>query len=360
MYDKLESIKVFQKNRNGNYITFSNKDEKVWVVPRKNMRTGLEIYEPSGIKGKLLKESMPVLSQIGGYKFMPGCYHCEVELADQLKTLLDSLYQQYELSIFWGTPSTDQKVTIQIFNGNKIQGYCKVGNSARVCSLFKHEENILNELEQCGMESVPRCKGVFSLKKGEMAFVQTTQKEVGAKVEHELGKKHEFFLQMLFDKTKEPILFEKSDFYESLIYLKNNVKKLKLDYQECVAIATDEIMRKYKNQQVLWGICHRDFTPWNTCIAEGKLFAFDFEYAHRYAPKTIDKWHFYTQTAIYEKKMTPYEIANEFTEKHKESVTDYLMYLLDNISLYLMRGERTDIEIANNKALILHQVEKNS
>lgn len=358
MYDNLESVKVFLENLKGNYISFSNNDGKSWTIPIKHMRTGMEIYEPSGIKGKLVKKVLPIISSFGGYRLIPGCCRSSVELAEPLRTLLDSVCPQYELAVFWGTPCIDQKVTMQIFRDNQIFGYCKIGNSQRVRTLFQHEERILKELELCGVKNVPQCKGVFTLNAGEMAFVQTTQKTVGARVAHQFGIKHQDFLQMLFEKTKKHILFEESDFYESLVDLKNNVAKLKSEYQEAVASVTNEVLNKYRNQQVLWGVCHRDFTPWNTCISGDNLFVFDFEYALRYAPKEIDVWHFYTQAAIYERKMTPEEIAREFGQEYKERLEEYFLYLLDSISLYLLRGETADIEIANDRAQILDVLKK--
>ena len=358
MYGSFESIKVSRENRKGNYIAFSNNDGKSWMVPIKNMHIGMEIYEPSGLKGKLVKRLVPVLYPFGGYRLIPDCYRCNVELTEPLDSLLDSLCPQYELAVFWGTPCVDQKVTMQVFRGNQIFGYCKVGNSKRVRALFQHEEKILKELELCKVKNVPQCKGVFTLNAGEIAFVQTTQKTVGASVEHQFGTKHQDFLQMMFEKTKKHILFEQSDFYESLLYLKNNVAKLKSEYQEAVVSATNKVLDKYRNQQVLWGVCHRDFTPWNTCITGENLFVFDFEYALRYAPKEIDVWHFYTQTAVFERKMTSEEIAKEFFEKHKACLAEYLLYLLDIISLYLLRGEPADIEIANDKAQILYLLKK--
>lgn len=353
MYDNLENIKVFQEKEKGNYISFSNNDGKSWTIPIKHMHTGMEIYEPSGIKGKLVKKALPVLSPFGGYRLIPGCSRSSVEFAEPLGTLLDSIYPQYELAVFWGTPCIDQKVTMQVFRGNQIFGYCKIGNSQRVRTLFQHEERILKELELCGVKNVPQCKGVFPLNAEEMAFVQTTQKRVGASVEHQFGTKHQDFLQMMFEKTKKHILFEESDFYESLVYLKNNIAKLKPEYQEAVASVTNVVLDRFRNQQVLWGVCHRDFTPWNTCISGVNLFVFDFEYALRYAPKEIDVWHFYTQTALYERKMTSEEIAREFVQEHKDRLAEYRLYLLDSISLYLLRGEPADIEIANGKAQIL-------
>lgn len=356
MHDNLKSIKVFQSKVGYRYITFSNSDGKEWSIPVKNMRVGLEIYEPSGAKGKILKCGMPMLSKIFGSRIVPRSIPSDLILSAPFQDLLKALYDKYEVSVFWGTPSTDQKVTVQIFNGNKVYGYCKIGTSSRVFSLFQNEENILNVLEQCNIKNVPQCKGIFLLGNNERVFVQTTEKKSGAKTIHDFGKKHEDFLQEMYDKTRKRVGFEKTDFYKSVVFITDNADKLSVKYRDCVLKAANAILQEYKNHQVLWGVCHRDFTPWNTCMVNQHLFVFDFEYAHRYAPRCLDRWHFYTQTAIYEKRMSADEIAVDFLKKYKSCIEEYKMYLIDNISLYITRGCCDDIKIADQKARILYQL----
>lgn len=358
MHNNIKSIKVSQSNVGYRYITFSNHDGKEWSIPVENMRVGLEIYEPSGAKGKILKYGMPVLSKMFGSRIVPESIPGDLILSDPFQDLLKALYDKYEVSVFWGTPSTDQKVTVQIFDGDKICGYCKIGTSNRVFNLFQNEENILNVLKQCNVENVPQCKGIFLLNDNERAFVQTTKKKPGSKTIHEFGKEHEHFLQEMYDKTREHIAFEKTDFYKSLVFIIDNVDELSAEYRNCVLKTANAILQEYKNQQVLWGVFHRDFTPWNTCMVNQHLFVFDFEYAHRHAPRCLDRWHFYTQTAIYEKRMSADEIAADFLKKYKSCIEEYKMYLIDNISLYIMRGCCDDIKIANQKAQILYQLKQ--
>ena len=46
------------------FVLFKNHDEKEWLIPLKNMKIGLEIYEPSAIKGKILKKGLPLLTWV--------------------------------------------------------------------------------------------------------------------------------------------------------------------------------------------------------------------------------------------------------------------------------------------------------
>ena len=356
MSENVKHIKVTPLTDQATFVSLKNHDGKKWLLPLKNMQTGLEIYEPSGIKGKILKKWLPLFSQIKANKVLGYFDFCRVELVGALKSLLDSLYQNYEFSIFGGTPSTDQKITIQIFWNKEILGYCKIGTSKRAHDLFKHEKDILLVLENSNMSHVPRCKGVFELDNETSVFIQTTEKKAGSKIEHVFGSKQKVFLDTLFERTKKDIAFEETDYYSSILYLKQNIKLLQKEYHQVVAQTIEVVLSRYKGRQVLWGICHRDFTPWNTCVVNNQLFVFDFEYALRYAPQGIDRWHFFVQTLYYEKKMDVEKIAHEFLKKYFKEKHTFELYLLDNISMYLMRGGLEDIKIANLKACILARI----
>lgn len=358
MSENVKYIQVSPSLEKAAFVSFTNRDGKQWLIPRKNMPIGLEIYEPSGIKGKILKKCLPLVTHFRVSKGIGQFNFCNVELTGKLKALLDSIYQNYEFSIFGGTPSTDQKVTIQIFRDKEILGYCKIGASKRTHKLFKHERDILEILDNSNMNHVPRCRGVFDLDYAISAFIQTTEKNPGTKIEHEFGTKQKAFLDMLFERTREDIAFEETDYYSSILFLQQNIKLLQKEYQQVVAQAVESLLSKYIGRRVLWGVCHRDFTPWNTCTVNNQLFVFDFEYALRYAPPEIDKWHFFVQTLYFEKKMDPDEIAHEFLKRHSDKKNDFELYLLDNISLYLLRGNLEDKKIANQKACILARIKE--
>ena len=357
-YKYNDSVLTEIPNPKGAFVSLTNQDGKKWTLPVCHCSTGLEIYEPSGIKGHLLKLGFPLLCKTGCHK-LGRCSPCNVYLGKPLKELLDSLFKTYEYSIFWGTPSTDQKITIQIFRKKELLGYCKISDAERVNSLFQHEKGILDMLNQCGVAHVPQCLGVFPLTETAAAFVQTTEKKFGAKIEHHFGEKQQRFLQELYEKTREPVSFEATDFYDSMLYLKSHVGLLNTTYQQCVTEATEELLSKYRQRTVLWGVCHRDFTPWNTCTVGNDLFVFDFEYALRHAPKEMDFWHFYIQTAFYERKMPIEEIVAEIRQKYAGQTEQLSMYLLDNMSMYLRRGAGANIDTANWRANLLVNIRSN-
>ena len=346
-------------SKNGSFVSLTNQDGKKWSFPVRHCRTGIEIYQPSGIKGRLLKAGLPLLCKTGCYNLGICCKPCDIHLSKPLKNLLDSLFEPYEYSVFWGTPSVDQKITIQIFREKELLGYCKIGYSERVHFLFRHEKDILDELNQCGVTHVPKCVGVFSLTESATAFVQTTEKTLDSKTEHDFKIKQSQFLQEVYEKTRQNVYFEKTDFYDSILYLQSHVHLLKDVYRQCAARAAEKVLLKHGQSMVFWGISHRDFTPWNTCIVGDKLFAFDFEYALRYAPKELDRWHFYVQTCLYERKMNVEDIAAEINKKYADQKEEIRMYLLDNMSMYLRRGMESDVATANWRANLLMDIQSN-
>ena len=50
------------------FYRFTNADAKTWVVPANNISIAMCLYQPSGIKGKLLKSLFPLLHNIPDHK----------------------------------------------------------------------------------------------------------------------------------------------------------------------------------------------------------------------------------------------------------------------------------------------------
>ena len=109
------------------FYTFSNADGKRWLMPAKNMRTAMNLYQPSGIKGKGMKALFPYLYRLGVVNKAVGAEKKRYELVPELKKLLCRLFgtDDIEFSIFCGTPCVHQKITMQISKGARILGYAK-------------------------------------------------------------------------------------------------------------------------------------------------------------------------------------------------------------------------------------------
>lgn len=114
-------------------------------------------------------------------------------------------------------------------------------------------------------------------------------------------------------------------------------------------------MKYYRNKVVEWGVCHRDFTPWNTCIVNDDLFVFDLNMRCLSHLKGLDCWHFFVQTKQFKEKCDMLQIAKDYIglpecEKDKHL---FICYLLDSISLYLLRGAEADLNVASKRTELL-------
>lgn len=375
-----------QNEKNNRYLTITNSDGKAWVLTDNNLSTAMNIYQPSSVKGKLLKKFLPLLNSIPIiatiFERKLGITEKFYEISPQLMKLLKSVFNvdELELSFFLGTPSVHQKTTMQVFSGNRILGYCKITNRNEIKKVFKHEEEVLTYFNKVGIENIPKCLycGSINVTTEEKTvaiddmwlFIQSTIKTKKSKVKHNIIKEHYEFLLKLAELTKIDISYLESDYNSMVEGLKVNVDYL-INYGEVDLIESKRIIMESinivekelrKSGQRFSGY-HSDFTPWNMFFEpsakdsnDGGLFVFDFEYAKFSYPPLLDIFHYFTQICIFEKQMGPEEIYQKFLDDFKvtksligdnvsgwKNVDDYkksyMYYLLDVIALYLDRDQ---------------------
>lgn len=339
------------------FYHFYNAGGKMWIMPAKNMVTAMNLYQPSGIKGKLVKRLFPYL-----HRFKTACsiLHAEsahYELRDDLNKLLCRLLsvECLEFSVFGGTPSVHQKITIQLSAGNRILGYCKVSDHQDVLSLFNKEAAILDTLHEKGMDAIPRCLFCGILRDGIGVFLQSTIKTNHSYVVHEWSALQERFLNDLHEKTKQSILFENTDYYRTLIELKQHLDWLPENVDSTVVEKTiNRILSDCCGCDVTYSAYHADFTPWNMFVENNRLFVFDFEYTKMTYPSLLDRYHHFTQTANFEQHWTSRDIIT-YIKSDKGKWIDrkmYILYLLDVMSRFTMR-ERSKVEGDVAKSFII-------
>lgn len=338
------------------YIRITNKDKKMWILPCRNLKVALCLYQPSSVKGKALRKLLPVLAK---FPVAPkamlnklGIKKQKESISEELRKYLFKVYPNaadIQFAAFLGTPGVHQKITVQISTGNRILGYCKVTENQEIYRLFQHEQKILQYLEKCGMTGIPRCICCDDLGNGKYVFIQTTVKTVGSDVRHELGTLELDFIHRLAECTEKTVAFEQTDFSQSVHYLKRKIGVLKENGFRTKALerACNNVIAYYQNQNK-FSAYHRDFTPWNSFVEDGKLFVFDFEYAALQYPAYLDAIHYFCQTTIFEKKVAGKAIFELYCKECKEgSLRDLFLhpeialqaYLVDIISVYCTRGE---------------------
>ncbi len=322
--------------------SFCNADGKRWLMPVRNMRVAMNLYQPSGRNGKLVKCLFPLLHNVSIVRRIVHAEQFRCRLNMELNQLLERIFQttDLEFAIFFGTPCVHQKATIQISKGRQILGYCKIVESEDIAMLFGREEKMLHFLEKSHVRGVPRCLYCGQLDNDLFLFVQNTIKTQSSKVVHGWENIHERFIGQMYEKTHREIVFEESDLCRALSNLKEHLDWLpnKVD-RPFVARVISDVVNRYSGKTVTYSAYHADFTPWNMFVEKGKLFVFDWEYAKATYPPKLDRYHFFTQTAIFEKYWQEKEIIAylESTEANWVDREAYTLYLLDVISRFTMR-----------------------
>ena len=324
------------------FYRFGNADGKYWIVQAHYMRTALNLYQPSGIKGKMVKALLPRLHWLPPVRKVIHANSINCRLNSELHSLLCKVFgvQDIEFSIFEGTPSVHQKITMQLSRGNCILGYCKLSTNNDIKELFEKESDTLDRLCKSGVTGIPAPLYCGTLSSGTHIFVQSTKKSASSRVIHEWGAMHDDFIKQLQERTKVLLTFEKSDYYSTIAQLEQHIDWLpqNIDH-DTVAKTIAHIKEKYNGKQAEFCAYHGDFTPWNMFAGGKGLFVFDFEYAAMSYPAGLDRYHFFTQTAVFEKHWGSGEIA-AYMESNAGKWMDkelYAMYLLDVISRFTMR-----------------------
>ena len=116
------------------FYSFANTDGKRWWMPARHMVVAMSLYQPSGAKGKLLKQYLPWLHWNPVVRKVLHAERMQLALGDELRELLERIFglQGLEFAIFGGTPCVHQKITMQISRDSRILGYVKVTENKEI------------------------------------------------------------------------------------------------------------------------------------------------------------------------------------------------------------------------------------
>ena len=347
------------------FYKIENSDGKCWLMPVRNVRMGLALYQPSGWKGRLLKRWFPYVHWLKVVRRKLNIEVVEHELEEDLKRVIGSAFGVggFEYSVFEGTPSVHRKTTIQVWRGERILGYVKLTRSEEVGRLFFQEMNFLKKITDYRLQIltpsatlVPLRQGdniegqqllrcvpsavALRLESGSWILIQSTRKTLRSKVVHEWGVLQKDFLRRLYEATAKEIAWEESDVAQALRDLRGHVDWLPEGVDgDVVARRIDAVMERMAGKRVMYGAYHGDFTPWNMFVEGGELFVFDWEYAGRWYPMGLDRYHFWMQTAVFEKHWGVEELKRYMGSDEGKWIDGEMleMYVLDVMSKYVMR-----------------------
>lgn len=321
------------------YYFLANADGKKWILPRRHLSTALELYQPGGIKVRLLKRFMPVVHPFAPARRVMHAGSDRIALAREILDQAASAFgtDGLEYSIFGGTPSVHQKITIQFFRGNRILGYAKVTDSDDIASLFDNEQRLLSTLHDAGIDDIPRCLFNGPLPSGQRLFIQTTKKTADSFSPYRWNRLHDRFLHDLHSRTVATHRFEDTDFARSLTELHNHASYIPEPYRAVIVRELDSTLTSLRGTTGEYSAFHADFTPWNMFVQDGRLFVFDWEYGRMSYPAGLDRHHFHVQKAIHVGHLSPARALDQLKAIDGYSDTHLRYYLLDIISRFTLR-----------------------
>ena len=141
------------------HILFRHAD-KIWIMPVKGKKQDLEMYQPSTKKGKMLKKAVlwcagiPVISSVLGISVQRMEFHPEIH--KYLQKLLEK--EEFYIAAYRGDTSSKQndKITLQLYQTDKIIAYAKLAKDADVIKTFEHEIKALEKPQLAGFGFVCR------------------------------------------------------------------------------------------------------------------------------------------------------------------------------------------------------------
>ena len=330
-------------------LHFSNAEGKEWMVPEKGIRTGLLLYQPSGWRGQWLKRMLPGMAWWRTGRKLMHVKRTQAGVNEEIRAVIEEAFgvKDFEYAIFLGTPCADQKATIQVYKGQRVMGYCKVADKEQVGEKFQREMSLLDELNKKGMNGIPKGLACGQTNGGLYYFAQSTTKTLHSTYPHHWGRKQDMFLNQLYEQTRVTLAYEDTDFCECIDLLKSRIGWLKKEQQATVEQAIHKIEQHFRGKPKEWSVYHGDFTPWNTFVTDGRLFVFDWAYTLRNCPPRMDRYHWLTQVAFFEKHLSADELFKEYKKKFGNSNNfSYLCYLIATIALYVGR-ERNALDVKN-------------
>lgn len=344
------------KADNKEYTILPSSNDPRWIVPafdKKLFISSLALYQPSLLKAKLMKK-MAILAAEAGLSGVIAKDRIYFQKKDDfIRNLFKREHLQY--AIFTGTEGSHKKVTVQVMDREgTILGYIKVSDNVETDILLINEAKVLKGLLELEIRNGLFPKTIYHGPIHNVNIhVLDSLKTISSEFSSRLSKSHVVFLAEIFSKTSAQRVFSESKFAHDL---KKRIERLETGkMKDSYEMVSDYLERKIGNKEIPFGICHRDFTPWNTFFHKEMLYVFDWEYTEKGYPPLLDIYHFIIQDGILVRHLDPGGLFKRI-KRNRKLIDEYcfligidkdltvsllLCYLLDISLLYIEREKRS-------------------
>ena len=272
-----------------------------WLLPLQNRHAaaaGLEMLQPVTKAAVLAKAVARGLARFGPHRAL-GIGHLRLS---GMPDLAETLNQRItHVAYFTGTDGPHRKTALQLMDERgAILGYAKLSREPHIRPYIQNEAQVLQQVAKLGLKAadVPT---VLSFRDDATLTLLVTDsiKSKAHRVPLHLKIEHQALLEELQAKTgcigARQMLSE----------LRKQVAKLKLaiapEWQARLPLALEALSTDADT--IALCLTHGDFTPWNTFLQNGRLYVFDWEYAHQVWPVGFDLTHFMLATLPNDQKI---------------------------------------------------------
>lgn len=340
------------------HIVFSHSD-KTWIMPVDSLSTAFDMYQPSTLKGKLLKKLVIAFRDNNKILCKLKCKKVHLKINESIKLYIEKVIGKKDFSIaaYMGDSTSKQnnKATLQIYNDEGLICYAKVTEDEEVAETFEREIRVLKFLEDKKIKGVPKVLSVDTVD-GMKVFLQSTDKNINEKVKLTLGRQQLEFTDNIVRQTKIKSKYSETDFFEMVQYLKKNLSYYTKRQQNVIEESIRIVEEKLEKNDVEYASSHGDYTPWNVYYTNDELYAFDFEYSSDTMPCYMDVFHYLTQMSLLGFKNDVGKTIHMYKSKRKlleEYIPNtnfvYLCYLIWIVGFYNKRAE-DKMDIANGQS----------
>lgn len=269
-----------------------------WAIPVEfDYPRFISLYNSQTIKARIYKLLVRLCYNFGlkSYLFLNKI---NGTLKDEFKKILLKTGSS-EFSIFYGTPGLDRKIIIEMGNKKDIVAFCKVATTRSSLSLIANENKTLINLSSHDYKLLRVPKVIDTSK------ISITISNIKPSIYYEcknLTKLHILAVDELYGKNEMSL--------KPLLTISSVVTFLRLSNDSVILDEKNRgVFSKLRNEldislellgrvDVLCGLSHGDFTPWNMFMSEECLNVYDWEMSSEKAPLLYDIFHFFLQTEI--------------------------------------------------------------
>lgn len=285
-------------------------NQRWWLVPLANRNVaanGLAMFQPVITSAKLLKWGGTLANSLG----LAGLWARRKVYIAGNSGLADIFGgNDHHYGFFTGTNSPHRKLAVQIMDevGN-IRGFAKVACNKSVKPLLVHEAATLKYVRSLDLRSAHIPNVLFSGEIGNAGILVTdTLKTPRTRSASTLQSAHLAFLEELAIKTASVHPEGASWLTESLrgryaLVAGRLSQQWKTRLETAIARIAEQ--KQCAGPSVMR---HGDFTPWNTFLADGTLYVFDWEYSGHDYPLGHDAIHFLMSSPKIRKKPADVQI----------------------------------------------------